>query len=40
MMMILAVLQKVVEQPGIRGVIINNQILHAFRKKILYLQEG
>ena len=33
-------MQKVLERSGIRGVyIINNQILHAFRKKIPYLQE-
>ena len=33
-------MQKVLEQSGIRGVyIINNQISHAFRKKIPYLQE-
>ena len=40
MMMILAVMQKVLEQSGIRRVVINNQIIHAFRKKIQYLQEG
>ena len=33
-------MQKVLEQSGIRGVyVINDQILHAFRKKIPYLQE-
>ena len=36
----LPLMQKVLEQSGIRGVyIINNQISHAFRKKIPYLQE-
>ena len=40
MMMILSVMQKMLEQSGIRGVVINNQILHAFRKKIQYLQEA
>ena len=31
-------MQKVLEQSGIRGVyVINDQILHAFRKKIPYL---
>ena len=33
-------MQKVLEQSGILGIyIINKQILHAFRKKIPYLQE-
>ena len=40
-MMILAVMQKVLEHSRVGGVyIINNQILHAFRKKIPYLQEA
>ena len=37
MMMILAAMQKVLEHSSVGGVIINNQILYAFRKKILYL---
>ena len=40
MMMILAVMQKALEHSRVGGVIINNQILHAFRKKIPYLQEA
>ena len=40
MMMILAVMQKVLEHSSVGGVIINKQILHAFRKKIPYLQEA
>ena len=39
-MMILAVMQRVREQWGIRGFIINNQILHAFKKNTPYLQEA
>ena len=39
-MMILAVMQKVLEHSRVGGVIINNQILKAFRKKIRYLQEA
>ena len=37
--MILSVMQKMLENSGIRVVVIN-QILHAFRKKIQYLQEA
>ena len=33
-------MQKMLENSGIRVVVINNQILHAFRKKIQYLQEA
>ena len=40
MMMILAVMQKVLEHSRVGGVIINNQILHAFRKKIPCPQEA
>ena len=39
-MMILAVMQKVLEHSRVGGVIINNQILHAFRKKIPCPQEA
>ena len=39
-MMILTVMQKVLEHSSAGGVIINNQILHAFRKEIPYLQEA
>ena len=39
-MMILAVMQKVLEHLRVGGVIINNQILYSFRKKIPYLQEA
>ena len=39
-MMILAVMQKALEHSRVGGVIINNHILHAFRKKIPYLQEA
>jgi len=39
-MMILAVMQKALEHSSVGGVIIDNQILHAFRKKIPYLQEA
>ena len=38
--MILSVMQKMLENSGIRVVVINNQILHTFRKKIQYLQEA
>ena len=33
-------MQKALEHSRVGGVIINNQILHAFRKKIPYLQEA
>ena len=38
--MILAVTQKVLEHSRVGGVIINNQIFHAFREKIPCLQEA
>jgi len=34
------IVQKVIEQSGILGVIMNNQTLHAFRKKIPCLQKA
>ena len=40
MMMIVAAMQKVLEHSRVGGVIINNQILHAFRKKIPCPQEA
>ena len=40
MMMILAVMQKPLEHSSVGGVISNNQILDAFRKKKPYLQEA
>ena len=40
MMMILSVMQKVLEHSSVGGDVINNQMLHAFRKKIPYLQEA
>ena len=39
-MLALAVMQKMREHSSVGGVIINNQILYAFRKKIPYLQEA